>query len=81
MAKRQTNMVCGLREVSRALRLGICLRLYVALDADAYVVRKPLELALKNDITIIEISDMKELGKIAGIDTKAALAAEIKIHE
>lgn len=81
MTKQQPSMVCGLREVSRALRLGRCLRLFVALDADAYVLRKPLELALKNDVTIIEISDMKELGRIAGIDTKAALAAEIKIQE
>lgn len=78
MSREKSALICGLREVLRVLRKGTCNKLYVALDADAYVTRPAVSLALRSGIEIVDISDMKTLGKLAGITTGSALAAEVK---
>ena len=46
--------------------------LYVANDADARLISPLIELAEKENIKIVEISTMKELGLMSGIEVKSA---------
>ena len=46
--------------------------LYVAKDANAKLISPIIQLAQEKNIDIVEISTMKELGKISGIDVKSS---------
>ncbi len=70
-------MKAGLKQSLRALKNNKARRLFVALDAEIYVLRKVKELAEEKKIDIIEISDMKKLGEICDISVGAAVAVEL----
>ena len=46
--------------------------LYVAKDANAKLILPIIQLAKENNIKFVEVSTMKELGKIGGIDVKSS---------
>ena len=46
--------------------------LYVAKDANAKLISPIIQLAQEKNIDIVEITTMKELGKISGIDVKSS---------
>ena len=46
--------------------------LYVAKDAEAKLINPLIQLAKENGVKIVEITTMKELGKISGIDVKSS---------
>ena len=46
--------------------------LYVAKDANAKLILPIIQLAKEKNIKIVEVSTMKELGKIGGIDVKSS---------
>ena len=46
--------------------------LYVAKDSNAKLILPIIQLAKEKNIKIVEVSTMKELGKIGGIDVKSS---------
>ena len=46
--------------------------LYVAKDANAKLISPIIQLAKEKNIEIVEVSTMKELGKIGGIDVNSS---------
>ena len=64
--------VIGIKQCLKFIKLGKGKVLYVANDADARLISPLIELAEKKNIKIVEVSTMKELGKIGGIDVKSS---------
>ncbi len=52
-------------------------KIFIAKDADDFVLRSVIELADEKNIEIVEIESMKELGKMAGIQIGTACAVEL----
>lgn len=64
--------VIGIKQCTKLLRCGEGKVLYVAKDANAKLISPIIQLAQEKKVEIVEISTMKELGKISGIDVKAS---------
>ena len=64
--------VTGIKQCLKFIKLGKGKVLYVANDADARLISPLIELAEKENIKIVEISTMKELGLMSGIEVKSA---------
>ena len=64
--------VIGIKQCLKFIKLGKGKVLYVANDADARLISPLIELAEKENIKIVEISTMKELGLMSGIEVKSA---------
>jgi len=67
----------GLKESIKALKANEVQTLFIAKDADGFVLRRPIQLAKKNDIEIIEVPTKEALGKLCKIDISAAIAVVI----
>ncbi len=68
----------GIKQTTKALKQDIAKALYVAEDADAYLIDQLIELARSKHIEVIKIESMKKLGKACGIDVGAAAVAVLK---
>ena len=64
--------VIGIKQCLKFIKLGKGKVLYVANDADARLISPLIELAEKENIKIVEISTMKELGLMSGIEVRSA---------
>ena len=64
--------VIGIKQCLKFIKLGKGKVLYVANDADARLISPLIELAEKENIKIVEISTMKELGLMSGSEVKSA---------
>ena len=64
--------VIGIKQCLKFIKLGKGKVLYVANDADARLISPLIELAEKENIKIVEISTMKELGLMSGIEVTSA---------
>lgn len=64
--------VIGIKQCTKLLKSGEGKVLYVAKDANAKLISPIIQLAEEKNIKIVEVSTMKELGKIGGIDVKAS---------
>ena len=73
--KKQKNRTVGVKQTLRALEKESVLRVYVAKDAEAHVVRPILEMCRNQGIVVLEVPTMEELGKACGIEVGAAVAA------
>ena len=62
--------VIGVKQCQKLINNGKVL--YVAKDADSKLISPLLKLAYENNVEIVEVSTMKELGKMSGIDVKSA---------
>ena len=62
--------VIGIKQCLKCIKLGKGKVLYVA--NDARLISPLIELAEKENIKIVEISTMKELGLMSGIEVKSA---------
>ena len=60
--------VIGIKQCLKFIKLGKGKVLYVANDADARLISPLIELAEKENIKIVEVSTMKELGLMSGIE-------------
>lgn len=66
--------VIGIKQSTKAIENGKGRVLYVAQDADITLISPLLCLAKENKINIKLIETMKQLGKMCGIEVKAATA-------
>ena len=64
--------VIGIKQSTKAIKSGDGNVLYVAKDVDARMINSLIDLAQQKNIKIVEISTMKELGKISGIEVKSS---------
>ena len=62
--------VIGIKQATKAIKNGKGTVLYVAKDAEKKLIIPLVELACNNNIKIIDIDTMKDLGKMCGIDVK-----------
>jgi len=68
----------GIKQTIKAIKSGIVKTVYVAADADENLITPIKTLALENSLEVIEVSTMKELGKLCGIDVGSASAVVLK---
>ena len=68
----------GLKESIKALKANKVEALFIAKDADGFVLRRPIKLAEDNNVEIIEVPTKESLGKLCKIDISAAIAVVIK---
>ena len=64
--------VIGIKQSTKVIKNGDGKVLYVAKDVDARLINSLIDLAQQKNIKIVEISTMKELGKISGIEVKSS---------
>jgi len=70
--------VIGKKQTQRALVKGQATHIYIAEDADKKVVNDIIEISNDKKIEVIYVDTMENLGKMFGIDVKAAVAATLK---
>lgn len=66
----------GIKQVLKAVKEGSVEKVYIGEDAEEHVLTELLNTCNDNNITVIKVKTMAELGKMAGIDIGAAAAAE-----
>ncbi len=66
----------GIKQVLKAVEMGEVSKVYIGKDADTKVVGSLIQSCKDKNIEIIEIDSMEKLGQLAGIEVKAATAAE-----
>lgn len=71
------NYKVGLKQSLLELKKNNVKVMFVAKDADAFVLRKPIKLATENSVEVIEVETKKSLGQICKIDISAAIAVVI----
>ena len=64
--------VIGVKQSIKAIKDGKGTVLYVAKDAERKIIIPLVEIALRNEIKVIEIDTMRDLGKMCGIDVKSS---------
>jgi large subunit ribosomal protein L7A len=74
----KNKKVIGKKQTQRALFKDEASSVYIAKDADKRVVNEIINYSQENDISIIYVDTMDKLGKMFGIDVKAAVAATLK---
>ncbi|MBI9014421.1 MAG: ribosomal L7Ae/L30e/S12e/Gadd45 family protein [Clostridiales bacterium] len=68
----------GIKQSLKAVRTGKAEALFIAKDAEQYVVRSVVELAKEHNVPIVYIENMLILGKACNIDVGAATAVIVK---
>lgn len=68
------SFVVGMKQTLAMIDEGVLERVFVALDADAFVTREVIEAAENKNIPISYVESMKRLGRQFGIDIGAACA-------
>lgn len=72
------NKVVGLKQVRRAVEAKEVITLFYAKDADEHITSSIVNECSQDDVEIIEVETMKELGEACNIDINAAIAALLK---
>ena len=71
---RNSDKVVGTRRLVRAVLAGEISQVYLAKDADLFIVRQVKEACNRANVRIFEVDTMKELGEACGVDVKTASA-------
>ncbi|MBQ9280299.1 MAG: ribosomal L7Ae/L30e/S12e/Gadd45 family protein [Clostridia bacterium] len=66
----------GVKQVMKAVSEGIAKTVYVGDNAEQHILSPLIALCEEKGIEVKHVRTMEELGKLAGIDVKAAAAAE-----
>ena len=66
----------GIKQVLKAAKAGEIKKVFIGKDAERRVVNDLIKICKEKHIEIIYIKTMSELGKLAGIEVEAAVAAE-----
>ncbi|WP_066640581.1 ribosomal L7Ae/L30e/S12e/Gadd45 family protein [Desulfolucanica intricata] len=68
----------GAKQTLKACQRGSALEVYIASDAETYVTAPILKICSENNIPVVKVDSMRELGKVCGIEVSCAAAAIIK---
>ena len=66
----------GLKQVQKSIKENKAKMVYVAKDADEHITEDIIKKCQNNNISIVYVETMAELGKKAGIEVGASCAAE-----
>ena len=66
----------GVKEVLKAVRNNDVSKVYVGKDAETYVLAEVMTSCNERNVDRVEVETMQKLGEMAGIEVKAATAAE-----
>jgi len=77
IGKIQGKKVVGIKQTAKVIKGRKAITVYLAKDAESKVTQPLEELSKQNDVTLVYIDTMKELGHMCGIDVGAAAAALI----
>ena len=66
----------GVKQVLKAVKEGAVQKVYIGKDAEEHILAELIKTCIDNNIEIIKIETMAELGKLAGIEIGASTAAE-----
>ncbi len=75
---RADKLSVGTKQTIRSIEEGKVSEVYVAIDADAKITTKVVQLCKKYHIPFEYVDSMKQLGKACGIEVGAAMAAALK---
>ncbi|WP_306811128.1 ribosomal L7Ae/L30e/S12e/Gadd45 family protein [Irregularibacter muris] len=75
MVKNSKNKVVGLKQTRRAINEGKTKMVYLAKDVEPHLFEEIQSLCRENQVEVVYIENMKQLGEACGIDIKAASAA------
>lgn len=64
----------GVKQSMKAIQADRAAMVYIAEDADTYVINQVVELANQKSVQILKVNTMKELGRACKIDVGAATA-------
>jgi large subunit ribosomal protein L7A len=70
--------VIGAKQTLKAIKNGAATIVFVAEDADQKVTKPIVEACLQNNLELVYISTIRELGKMCDIDVGAATACSVK---
>jgi large subunit ribosomal protein L7A len=70
--------VVGIKQTIKAIKSGDGKSVYIAKDADIKLVEQVKKLSMDNSLEVIYVENMKELGRLCGIDVGAATALILK---
>ena len=71
-----TMKYVGVKQVMKAISENLVKTVYVGDNADKRVINPLIDLCAEKNIEVKHIKTMEELGKLAGIEVRAAAAAE-----
>ena len=74
MLRKSAKKTVGTKQVTRALKAGLLLRVYVAEDADTFIFQQVVRAAEEAGVPCVRVASMKELGIVCGIDVPTAAA-------
>lgn len=69
--------VVGTKQTIKVLKKGTATVVYIAQDADERVIRQVIDLAKDQELPVITVDTMVQLGKECNIEVKTAAAATI----
>jgi len=75
------SKVVGVKQSLKAIRQGIAVKVYLADDADPFIVGPVVDTCKEYGVTIEYVTSKSALGRKCHIDVGAAVAAEIKFSE
>ena len=75
---KSSEKIVGTRRLLRAVKAGEIAEVYLANDADLFIVRQVKEACNAANVRIIEVNSMKELGEACGVEVKTASAGILK---
>ena len=75
---RDSRKVIGTRRLVRAVQAGEVAEVYLASDADLFIVRQVRQACNEAGVRIVEVESKKQLGEICGVDVKTASAGILK---
>ncbi len=78
MKVNKNKNIIGKKQTQRALIKDRASSVYIAENADKQVVKDIIEISNEKKIEIVYVDTMENLGKMFGIDVKAAVAATLK---
>lgn len=74
---KQADKVVGAKQTRRALKDRRAKRVYMAQDADPRILQPLVQEAVRQQVPLVQVQTMKELGEACGIAVGAAIAAQV----
>lgn len=68
----------GVKQAEKAVLKANAVKVYIAKDADSRVTARLVALCKDNQIEVVDVESMNELGRACGIHVKAAAAVILK---
>lgn len=75
--KLPSKKIVGSKQTLKAIKQATAKIVYVAKDADKKVIQPIIDLCTQNNVELVYVDTMEELGRICGIDVGASTACII----